>query len=275
MLRYLAYGARRYGSRPVHPSARERWELEGALSGRIAPVIPGGPRLEPRERRLWLLPPHHGHGWTGDGSEATVAVLSPLKVPLAIEYAAMRAACQGGLLHWDMSRDDAAWLAREIEALIPRYAQPDAVDLLRQERLVLSVCIRVLDAQPPGLVQALDDDPQRQIDAAMTWFAHHLGEGVGALEMARALHISPAHLRRLFHRVLGAPPRAVFDRFRLQHADQMLVSTTLPLDEIAAACGFSSASTFCRAYQRSRGRTPGRTRAIGPTLNNPPRTTAR
>ena len=30
MLRYLAYGTRRYGSRPVHPAVRERWELEWA-----------------------------------------------------------------------------------------------------------------------------------------------------------------------------------------------------------------------------------------------------
>lgn len=270
MLRYLAYGRRRYGSRPVHLTQRVRWELEGALSGRIAPVIPGGPRLVPRERRLWLLPPHHGHGWTGDDGEATVAVLSPLKVPLAVERAAVRAAGQGKLLHWDMSRDDATWLAREIAALMPSYAHPDAVDLLRQERLVLSVCIRALEAQPPGLVEAPDDHPQRQIDAAMTWFAHHLGEGVGALEMAEALHISPAHLRRLFHRVLGASPRAVFNRFRLQHADQMLASTSLPLDEIAAACGFSSASTFCRAYQRSRGRSPGRTRTLNPRFAHPP-----
>ena len=59
MLRYLAYETRRYGPRPVHPTVRERWELEGALRGRIAPVIPSGPRLQPRERRLWLLPPHH------------------------------------------------------------------------------------------------------------------------------------------------------------------------------------------------------------------------
>lgn len=270
MLRYLAYGSRSYGARPVFPTVRERWELEGALSGRIAPVIPGGAHLAPRERRLWLLPPHHGHGWTGDDGEATVAVLSPLKVPLAVERAAVRAACQGRLLHWDMSKDDAAWLAREIEALIPSYAHPDAVDLLRQERLVLAVCIRALDAQPPGLVEAPDDDPQRQIDAAMTWFAHHLGEGVGALEMAEALHISPAHLRRLFHRVLGASPRVVFNRFRLQHADQMLVSSSLPLDGIAAACGFSSASTFCRAYQRSRGRSPGQTRSISPRFDHSP-----
>lgn len=270
MLRYLAYGPRRYGVRPVFPTRRERWELEGALSGRIAPVIPGGPRLPPQERRLWLLPPHHGHGWTGDGGEATVAVLSPVKVPLAIERAAVRAAAQGGLLHWDMRRDDAVWLAREIEALVPRYAHPDAVDLLRQERLVLEVCIRALGAQPPGLVEVPDDDPQRQIDAAMTWFAHHLGEGVGSLEMADALRISPAHLRRLFHRVLGASPREVFNRFRLQHADQMLISTSLPLDEIAAACGFASASTFCRAYLRSRGRSPGRTRASGPRFERPP-----
>jgi len=270
MLRYLAYGSRRYNVKPVYPCLRERWELEGALSGRIAPLIPGAPRLQPRERRLWLLPPHHGHGWTGDDSEATVAVLSPLRVPLAIERAAVRAACQGELLFWDMSKEDAAWLAREIEALIPNYAHPDAVDLLRQEQLVLAVCIRALDAQPPGLLETPDDDPQRQVDAAMSWFAHHLGDGGGAVEMAKALHISPSHLRRLFHRVLGASPRTVFNRFRLQHADQMLVSTTLPLDEIAAACGFSSASTFCRAYQRSRGRSPGSMRASVPRFNAAP-----
>lgn len=266
MLRYLAYGQRRYRQRPVQPCPRERWELAVAVEGGIAPLVPGR-SVPPAHRRLWLLPPHLGHGWTGDGEEAKVVTLSPLRVPLAVERAAIRAAAAGGLLHWDLTVDEACWLCREVEALIPGYAQPGAVDLLRQERLVLEVCIRALAAQPASIVEPPSDDPRRQVEAATAWFANHLRDGGGANEAAQAIHVSPAHLRRLFHRVLHASPRTVLERLRLQRADQMLLGSSLPLDEIATACGYSSASTFCRAYHRHHGRSPGSTRAMPSGMN--------
>lgn len=275
MLRYLAYGERSYRERPVRPVLRERWEFEGALRGRIAPLIPGRPPEPPRERRLWLLPPQHGHGWTGDGAPALVVALKPLAVPEALERSAARALRTGSLLHWDMTPADAAWLAGEVEALLPTYHQPGTVDLLRQQRLVLEVAIRALAAQPEALVEPPADDPRRTVDSALAWFDDHLGDGVGEEEMARAAHCSPAHLRRLFHRVLGEAPRAVLSRHRLDRAERLLVATELPLAQVAAACGFSSASTFCRAYQRERGRAPGAVRSEALLLNNAPAVPAR
>lgn len=266
MLRYLACGERDYGNRPVRPGPRERWELEGAVAGRIAPVLRG--RTETlHERRLWILPPSCGHGWTGDGATATIVSLQPLRVPLAVERAAATAARSNRLLHWDMSLDDATWLKLQAEALMVHYAQADAVELLRQERLVLEVCIRALAALPAGAVEAVDDDPRRIVEAALAWFLDHLQDGVSEDDVAHAVHCSPAHLRRLFHRVYAAPPRHILGKRRLLRADELLVGSDLSLAAIAAACGFESASTFCRAYQRAFHRTPGDLRRNRPLVN--------
>jgi AraC-like DNA-binding protein len=267
MLRYLAYGERVYRDRPVRPDRRDRWEFEGALRGRIAPVIPGWPAEPPRERRLWLLPPHHGHGWTGDGAPALIVAFKPLVVPEAIERSVARAERAGALLHWDMTPADAAWLAAEIEALLPSYSHPNAIDLLCQSRLVIEVAIRALAAQPAHMVEPPANDPGRMIDSALAWFDEHLSEGVGEDEVAHAAHCSPAHLRRIFHRVLGEGPRTVLSRRRLDRAERLLVSTELPLSQVAEACGFAAASTFCRAYQRERGRPPGAVRSEKPLFN--------
>ncbi|WP_165679541.1 helix-turn-helix transcriptional regulator, partial [Metapseudomonas otitidis] len=48
---------------------------------------------------------------------------------------------------------------------------------------------------------------------------------------------------------------------RLAHARHLLAHTTLPLGEVALACGFSSASHFSNRFRRALGGTPGEYRA--------------
>jgi transcriptional regulator GlxA family with amidase domain len=50
---------------------------------------------------------------------------------------------------------------------------------------------------------------------------------------------------------------------RLERARQLLRETTLPVLDVAIATGFSSSSQFARAYKRTFGEPPSRTRLSG------------
>lgn len=78
---------------------------------------------------------------------------------------------------------------------------------------------------------------------------------------AQQLGISRDRLNDLCRRAHGRPSdRLIRDRLALE-ARIYLQSSSLTIDQIAAALGFSSAAQFCRVFSRAEGRPPGRYRA--------------
>ena len=74
--------------------------------------------------------------------------------------------------------------------------------------------------------------------------------------MAEAAGVSPSQLRRLFREHLNITPRAHLRQLRLAMAQRMMLETSLPLQEIALACGFCDGYHFSRDFRRVIGRTP-------------------
>lgn len=84
----------------------------------------------------------------------------------------------------------------------------------------------------------------------------------GALEdgnvddLADRLGVTARHLRRLFHRHLGASPLAIAHTQRLHFAKRLIDETDLPFNAIAAAAGYRSVRRFNDAFLKSYGRAP-------------------
>jgi AraC-like DNA-binding protein len=81
-------------------------------------------------------------------------------------------------------------------------------------------------------------------------------------EVAARCGVSREHFIRGFHARYGETPGGRLRRLRLAHADALLRGTSLPVQEVARACGFAHAITFIRAYRARHGRTPGMVRAL-------------
>jgi len=69
--------------------------------------------------------------------------------------------------------------------------------------------------------------------------------------------ISREHFIREFTKRYQASPGVFLRNMRLEHANRLLKATSLPVEEIAVASGFSSSDTFSRAYRREYGCSPG------------------
>jgi AraC-like DNA-binding protein len=75
-------------------------------------------------------------------------------------------------------------------------------------------------------------------------------------EVAERCGVSREHFIRSFVKRFGEPPGALLRRLRLEQAQRMLVATLTPVQDVALACGFADANTFCRAYRLRFGTTP-------------------
>jgi AraC-like DNA-binding protein len=82
----------------------------------------------------------------------------------------------------------------------------------------------------------------------------------GALTLAQlagTVHLQPAYFSTLFRRVVGIPPMRYLARYRLDRARDLLLSTDLPLGEVARRAGFSEAPYLIRVFREAEGMTPG------------------
>ena len=73
--------------------------------------------------------------------------------------------------------------------------------------------------------------------------------------------ISRRQIERLFERELGRSPNRYYLELRLERAHLLLVSTNLPVVEVAVACGFVSPSHFSKVYREAYGCAPHQTRS--------------
>ena len=80
--------------------------------------------------------------------------------------------------------------------------------------------------------------------------------------LAQLACMSEYHMARMFRASFGMPPSAWIAARRVERARTLLKTTTLPLQQVAAACGYADLSHFSHRFSDSVGTPPGRYRAI-------------
>jgi len=98
------------------------------------------------------------------------------------------------------------------------------------------------------------------LQRAITLMEANLEAPLGIRELAVELDISWRRLERLFARHLDTSPQRAYLTLRLDHAHRLLHETPHSVMEIALACGFTSASSFTRAFRRRHGVVPSQLR---------------
>ncbi len=91
----------------------------------------------------------------------------------------------------------------------------------------------------------------------------NLEEPLSCLELARGGGISSRQMERLFRKYLACTPRRYYLQLRLQQARRLLNESSLPVMEVALACGFVSPSHFAKCYREQYKQVPKSTRQTG------------
>lgn len=88
-----------------------------------------------------------------------------------------------------------------------------------------------------------------RINRVMDYIGLHIEKQVDLSEMARIAAFSPYHFHRIFTYIVGETPNGFVSRIKLEKAAQLLHDCPrTAVSEIAYQCGFSSISSFSRAF---------------------------
>lgn len=94
------------------------------------------------------------------------------------------------------------------------------------------------------------------IEQAKAYINDHFSEDLSLHDLALHCHVSPFHLARLFKLFTSYAPHRFLMETRLQHAQQLLFDTTLPVADVAFSSGFNSVEHFTAAFKKSYGIPP-------------------
>lgn len=103
---------------------------------------------------------------------------------------------------------------------------------------------------------SLTGDGRRKVAEATDYVHAHLHRSIRLEELAAAVGLTVPQLTVLFKRTLRQPPHRFVTNLRVTRAREMLVTTSLPITEIALACGFSHQEHMTRIFKRETGLTP-------------------
>jgi AraC family carnitine catabolism transcriptional activator len=84
----------------------------------------------------------------------------------------------------------------------------------------------------------------------------HCAQPLSVAALARAVNLSPAHLRRMFQQELGKSPSRVWRELRLDRARHLLQTSFLTVKQVMAQSGWNDPSHFCREFKRRHGHAP-------------------
>ncbi len=101
-----------------------------------------------------------------------------------------------------------------------------------------------------------------RVRTAIEFMRASLSIPVSLADIAGSAGLSPYHFLRVFRSVTGMPPLRFLARMRIDAARWHLQDSDLSVTEIAARCGFSSASQFSTAFRRETGMAPREFRRI-------------
>ena len=103
-------------------------------------------------------------------------------------------------------------------------------------------------------------DHAERTEAAKAYLAARMSERITLDDVARAVHVSPFHLARIFQQQTGVPVHRYLTQLRLRASLERLASGTEDITAIALELGFSSHSHFTDAFRREFGRPPSEIR---------------
>ncbi|HSJ95432.1 MAG TPA: AraC family transcriptional regulator [Myxococcota bacterium] len=120
-----------------------------------------------------------------------------------------------------------------------------------------------MDAQTSVSFSARAGLAPHKLQRVLSVIDERLAEPVQVRELAEAINMSPFHFARMFKLATGHTPHAYITRQRMEKAKRLLVSSDLPLLEVAAHVGYQTQAHFTGVFHRQVGLTPRTYRVSG------------
>jgi len=114
-----------------------------------------------------------------------------------------------------------------------------------------------LDASAARGEWATSMRPSRLAGQMAAYIAANSAGAITVADVARAVHVHPGYAMTVFRRAVGTTIGSYLTQCRVAHAQRLLITSTLPVQEIGLSVGFQSISQFYDRFGAACGTTPG------------------
>jgi len=121
-------------------------------------------------------------------------------------------------------------------------------DTIQQQYLHLLIALFKQGRQP---------NENEWVQKARKYARHHLDDPICLDDLARAAGVSRFHFLREYRRHTGRTPIADVRQIRADYARSLILTTSMPLKEIAPAAGFANEYTLSRTFRQLFNMPPG------------------
>jgi len=95
-----------------------------------------------------------------------------------------------------------------------------------------------------------------QVRAVVRHVETNLDRQIRSAGLAALVRLNPCYFSRVFRESFGETPLQYVTRLRIERAQRLMLSTGIPLSQIAFDCGFADQAHFSRLFRRLVGDTP-------------------
>ena len=252
---------------PVY-SAPGHHTLSVYLAGGFGTYLAEQPDLRGSPGSVCILPAEHESHWIVEGdlrflhlyvsnlawADRVVRLLDG--EPRAVTLSERIYVADAGLSAWARLLAGEPWQGADARLRI--NAQSHAV----LDRLVLAAARPAQRAVALGARGGLAAGARRRV---IDWVEAHLAESFTLADLAAQAALSEFHFARMFRVSMGVTPHAWVAQRRLARACELLserrpAAAHLPLEQVAAACGYANASHLSRRFRAALGLTPAQYR---------------
>ncbi len=168
-----------------------------------------------------------------------------------ISFSGMDAAPLAALAHLSPQNPVFYRIGSEMKSCVRHFIQnAQAGAPVLSLHIQLLQCFSALTLPTPSL-------SSEYLETALHYLHQNYAYPLEISAIARQTGIDRTYLFRLFKQETGLSPQIYLRNYRLQKARELLLSTTLTLDEIASSTGLGSAAQLSKAFKSHDGCSPG------------------
>ena len=101
---------------------------------------------------------------------------------------------------------------------------------------------------------------ERTITSITRFLQEHMGEDVSLGVLSEEFHLNPQYISQLFKSEIGVGFLAYLTGIRMERARKLLLTTDLPVAEVAERCGYGDYRVFTKVFKKNEGVTPSQYR---------------
>ena len=101
---------------------------------------------------------------------------------------------------------------------------------------------------------------ERTITSITRFLQEHMGEDVSLGVLSEEFHLNPQYISQLFKSEIGVGFLAYLTGIRMERAKKLLLTTDLPVAEVAERCGYGDYRVFTKVFKKNEGVTPSQYR---------------